>query len=292
MANEPRTKRERLTLGVLISPTLFWLILFFLIPLLIIFVYSFLDRGTYGGIEWTFQFDNFVRFVDPLYLRIFGRSLMIAGVTTAICFVFGYPMAYWIATRSPRTRNTFMLLVMLPFFTNFVVRTYALRFILFREGVLNQVLFALGLANPEDPPSILFSEQAVVLGLVYTWIVGMVLPCYASLVGLDRSLVEAAQDLYANRARAFLRVTLPLTKAGIVAGTILVFIPSFGAFVTPDLLGGSKSDMIGNLIVQQFGMASDWPFGAAISAVLLVVMLIGTVFYFRSLRTDQAPGLG
>jgi spermidine/putrescine transport system permease protein len=288
LASKPRTKRERFTLGVLISPTLFWLIIFFLIPLLIIFVYSFLDRGTFGGIEWTFQIDNYVRFVDPLYLRIFGRSLMIAGVTTIICLVFGYPMAYWIATRPARVRSAFMLLVMLPFFTNFVVRTYALRFILVREGVLNQALIALGIANPESPPQILFTQQAVVLGLVYTWIVAMVLPCYASLVGLDRSLVEAAQDLYANRVRAFLRVTLPLTRAGIVAGTILVFIPSFGAFVTPDLLGGSKSDMIGNLIQQQFGMASDWPFGAAISAVLLVAMLIGTVFYFRSLRTETA----
>jgi len=288
LASKPRTKRERLTLGVLISPTLFWLIIFFIVPLLIIFVYSFLDRGTFGGIEWTFQLDNYIRFVDPLYLRIFGRSLMIAGITTAICLVLGYPMAYWIATRAPRLRNTFMLLVMLPFFTNFVVRTYALRFILVREGVLNQALIALGIANPESPPQILFTEQAVVLGLVYTWIVAMVLPCYASLVGLDRSLVEAAQDLYANRVRAFVRVTLPLTKAGIVAGTILVFIPSFGAFVTPDLLGGSKSDMIGNLIQQQFGMASDWPFGAAISAILLVAMLIGTVFYFRSLRAETA----
>lgn len=283
-----RTRRERLTLGILISPTLFWLSLFFLIPLLIIFVYSFLDRGTYGGIEWTFQIDNYIRFVDPLYLRIFSRSLMIAGVTTLICLVLGYPMAYWIASRSPGIRNALMLLLMLPFFTNFVVRTYALRFILFREGILNQVLFTLGLANPESPPSILFSERAVVLGLVYTWVVAMVLPCYASLVGLDRSLVEAAQDLYANRIQAFIRVTLPLTMAGVVAGTILVFIPSFGAFITPDLLGGSKSDMIGNLIVQQFGMASDWPFGAAISTILLVAMLIATVIYFRSLRTEEA----
>jgi spermidine/putrescine transport system permease protein len=288
MATERRTRRERFTLGVLLSPTLFWLSLFFVIPLLIIFVYSFLDRGTYGGIEWTFQIDNYRRFVDPLYLRIFGRSLMIAGVTTFLCLLFGYPMAYWIASQSPRIRTTLMLLVMLPFFTNFIVRTYALRFIMVREGILNQALIALGLANPESPPTLLFTQQAVVIGLVYTWIVAMVLPCYASLVGLDQSLGEAAQDLYANRVRAFIRVTLPLTKAGIVAGTILVFIPSFGAFVTPDLLGGSKSDMIGNLIVQQFGMASDWPFGAAISTVLLVAMLIGTVFYFRSLRTEAA----
>ncbi len=288
MAVKPRTRRERITLGVLISPTLFWLSLFFIVPLLIIFVYSFLDRGTFGGIEWTFQIDNYIRFVDPLYLRIFGRSLLIAGVTTLICLVLGYPMAYWIASQSPRIRNTLLLLVLLPFFTNFVVRTYALRFILLREGVLNQALFALGLADPESPPSILFSQQAVVIGLVYTWIVAMVLACYASLVGLDRSLFEAAQDLYANPIRAFLRVTLTLTKAGIAAGTILVFVPSFGAFITPDLLGGGKSDMIGNLIVQQFGMASDWPFGAAISTVLLVAMLIGTVFYFRSLRTEEA----
>ena len=290
MASEPRSRRERLTLGILLSPTLFWLTFFFVIPLLIIFIYSFLDRGTFGGIEWTFQFDNYVRFVDPLYVRIFGRSLMIAGVTTGICLVFGYPMAYWIASQSSKIRNTLMLLLMIPFFTNFVVRTYALRFIFLRDGVFNRALFALGLANPEAPPSILFSQQAVVIGLVYTWIVAMVLPCYASLVGIDKSMVEAAQDLYANRFRAFLWVTLPLTKAGIVAGTILVFIPSFGAFVTPDLLGGSKSDMIGNLIVQQFGSASDWPFGAAISTVLLVAMLIGTVFYFRSLRTEQATG--
>jgi spermidine/putrescine transport system permease protein len=288
MAAEPRTRRERFTLGILISPTVFWLSFFFIIPLLIIFVYSFLDRGTFGGIEWTFQIDNYTRFVDPLYLRIFGRSLLIAGVTTLLCLFFGYPMAYWIASQSPKMRNPLMLLLLLPFFTNFVVRTYALRFIFLRDGIFNQVLFVLGLANPESPPSILFSQQAVVIGLVYTWIVAMVLPCYASLVGLDSSMVEAAQDLYANRFRAFLWVTLPLTKAGIVAGTILVFIPSFGAFVTPDLLGGSKSDMIGNLIVQQFGSASDWPFGAAISAVLLVAMLIATVFYFRSLRSEAA----
>lgn len=286
MAIKPSTKRERFTLGVLISPTLFWLSVFFVVPLLIIFVYSFLDRGTFGGIEWRFQLDNYIRFVDPLYLRIFGRSLMIAGVTTAICLVLGYPMAYWIASQSSKIRNTLMLLLMIPFFTNFVVRTYALRFIFLRDGIFNRALFALGLANPESPPSILFSEQAVVIGLVYSWVVAMILPCYASLVGIDRSMVEAAQDLYANRYRAFLWVTLPLTKAGIVAGTILVFIPSFGAFVTPDLLGGSKSDMIGNLIVQQFGSASDWPFGAAISTILLVAMLIGTVFYFRSLRAE------
>jgi spermidine/putrescine transport system permease protein len=290
VAIKPRTRRERLTLNVLLGPTLFWLILFFLIPLMIIFVYSFLDRGTYGGVVWTFQIDNYLRFADPLYLRIFGRSIVIATITTLICLAAGYPMAYWIAGQSPNVRNTFLLLLMLPFWTNFVVRMYALRFILLRDGVLNQALIALRLVSAESPPDILFTQQAVVLGLVYSWIVGMVLPCYASLVGMDRSLVEAARDLYANPAMAFLRVTFPLSMPGIVSGTILVFVPSFGAFVTPDLLGGSKADMIGNLIQQQFGMASDWPFGAAISTILMVAMLLGTVIYFRSLRSEEVQG--
>lgn len=287
MALEPRTRRERIALNVLLGPTLFWLIIFFMIPLIVVLAYSFLDRGTYGGVVWRFQLDNYVRFADPLYIGIFWRSFVIAAATTIICLLMGYPMAYWIAGLSPKVRNTFLLLLMLPFWTNFVVRTYALRFILFRDGVLNQALIALGLVTPEEPLALLFTEKAVVLGLVYSWVVGMVLPCYASLTGLDRSLVEAAQDLYANPVRAFLRVTLPLTMPGVVSGTILVFVPSFGAFVTPDLLGGGKADMIGNLIQQQYGSASNWPFGSAISAILMIVMLIGTIIYFRSLRGEQ-----
>lgn len=288
MAAEPRTKRERLTLGVLLSPTLFWLILFFMVPLFVILIYGFLDRGTYGGIVWKFQLENYIRFADPLYLRIFWRSFVIALATTLICLLMGYPMAYWMAGRSPKIRNTLLLLMMLPFWTNFVIRTYAWRFIIAREGILNNSLLAIGLIN--EPLTLLFTDRAVILGLVYGWVVGMVLPCYASLVGLDRSLLEAAQDLYANPIRTFLRVTLPLTLPGIVSGSILVFVPSFGAFVTPDLLGGGKADMIGNLIQQQFGSASDWPFGAAISTILMVVMLGGTLLYFRSLRKESEQG--
>ncbi|MGW8144083.1 MAG: ABC transporter permease [Anaerolineales bacterium] len=284
MAAEPRTRRERFALGVLLTPTLFWLIIFFMVPLLVILIYGFLDRGTYGGIVWKIQLDNYIRFADSLYIRIFWRSFVIALVTTAICLLMGYPMAYWMATRSPRIRNTLLLLMMLPFWTNFVIRTYAWRFIIAREGILNNSLLSIGLIN--EPFNLLFTDNAVILGLVYGWVVGMVLPCYASLVGLDRSLLEAAQDLYANPIRTFLRVTLPLTLPGIVSGSILVFVPSFGAFVTPDLLGGGKADMIGNLIQQQFGSASDWPFGAAISTILMVAMLGGTLLYFRSLRRE------
>jgi spermidine/putrescine transport system permease protein len=285
VAAEPRTRRERLTLGVLLSPSLFWLIVFFMVPLLVILIYGFLDRGTYGGIEWVFQFDNYIRFADQLYVRIFLRSFVIALSTTMICLLLGYPMAYWMASRSPKTRNTLLLLLMLPFWTNFVIRTYAWRFIIAREGILNDFLMATGLIS--EPLVLLFTDKAVILGLVYGWVVGMVLPCYASLVGLDRSLLEAARDLYANSLRTFLRVTLPLTLPGIVSGSILVFVPSFGAFVTPDLLGGGKADMIGNLIQQQFGSATDWPFGSAISTILMVVMLAGTLLYFRSLRSEN-----
>ena len=286
MASEPRTKRERISLSVLLSPSIFWLVVFFTIPLLVILIYSFLDRGTFGGVVWQFQLDNYIRFADPLYARIFGRSFVIALATTVICLLIGYPVAYWMSRLSPRFRNSLLLLMMIPFWTNFVVRTYSLRFILAREGIFNRLLMNIGLTS--EPVTLLFTERTVILGLVYTWIVAMVLPCYASLTGLDHSLLEAARDLYANSARTFLRVTLPLTAPGILAGSILVFVPSFGAFVTPDLLGGGKADMVGNLIQQQFGSAADWPFGSAISVILMVIMLLGTIIYLRSLRRDLA----
>jgi spermidine/putrescine transport system permease protein len=287
MAIEPRTRRERLTLSVLVSPTLFWLIFFFTIPLVIIIIYSFLDRGKFGGIVWEFQFDNYVRFADQLYIRIFIRSFIIALITTVICLLIGYPMAYWMASQPLKKRNTYLLLIMLPFWTNFVVRTYAWRMILARQGQINQLLIALKIFNEDNVPTYLNTNGAVIMGLSYIWIVAMVLACYASLTGLDRSLLEAAQDLYANQIRTFLHVTFPLTLPGIISGSILVFVPSFGAFVTPDMLGGGKADMIGNLISQQFGEASDWPFGSAISAILMIVMLFGTLLYFRSLRSEK-----
>ncbi len=290
MAIKPRSKRERITLNFLLSPAILWLVAFFAIPLVIIVVYSFLDRGKFGGIVWDFQFDNYIRFADPLYINIFIRSFFIALITTVICLLIGYPMAYWMSKQPIRKRNTYMLLLMLPFWTNFIVRTYAWRMLLARQGQINQILIALKIITPENAPTYLNTNGAVIMGLIYVWIVAMVLACYASISGLDRSLLEAAQDLFANPIRTFLRVTLPLTLPGIVSGSILVFVPSFGAFVTPDMLGGGKADMIGNLISQQFGEASDWPFGSAISAILMVVMLMGTLIYFRSLRKESSQG--
>lgn len=264
---------------ILIFPSLFWLVVFFVLPLLIVFVYSFLKRDPYGGIVWEFNLQNYVRFFDPLYLKIFVRSFKIAGITTLVCFLLGYPMAYWIATRPPKWRNTLLLLLMIPFWTNFLVRTYAWILILRNTGLINNALTSLGLIS--KPLPLFGTDLAIIIGLVYGWFPDMVLPCYAAIERLDFSLVEAAQDLYANEIRAFLRVIFPLTMPGIVAGSILVFVPSLGAYVTPDLLGGAKSVMIGNVIRSQFLTVRDYPFGSAFSFALMAIMLLTTLIYFR-----------
>jgi spermidine/putrescine transport system permease protein len=300
MAAQPRSRRETLRLLFLISPSLFWLVVFFLIPLLLVFAISFGQRGTYGGVKWVLNLQNYLRFFDPLYLRIFGRTFYIAAVTTLICLITGYPLAYFIATRPPRWRNGLILLLMVPFWTNFLVRTYAWILILRDAGLINTFwtgslhatllhlssLVPLPIWEPllhvtANPLALFGTDWAIIIGLVYGWLPDMVLPCYAAIERFDFSLVEAAQDLYANRLKSFLRVILPLTMPGIVAGSVLVFIPSLGAYVTPDLLGGAKSIMIGNVIYSQFMSARDYPFGSAISFVLMAVMLVGTLIYFR-----------
>lgn len=295
--------RNWLLIG-LIAPSLFWLIVFFLIPLFIVLAMSFGERGTYGGVIWNLNLENFTRFLNPedtLYLRIFGRTLMIAAITTLLAFLIGYPLAFWISSRPSNQRNTLILLLMIPFWTNFLVRTYAWILILrdqgiintFWTGTLNYWFVAMeaaaswlpmeGLIEATSNPLPLFgTDLAIVIGLVYGWLPDMVLPCYAAVERLDFSLVEAAQDLYANRVKAFTRVIFPLTLPGVVAGSILVFIPSLGAYVTPDLLGGAKSIMLGNVIYSQFMAARDYPFGAAISFVLMAIMLFATIVYFRS----------
>lgn len=287
----------------LIFPSLFWLVIFFLIPLFLVMAMSFGKRGTYGGVIWSLNLENFGRFLnpaDPLYLRIFFRTILIAGITTFVAFLLGYPLAFWIASFPSNRRNTLILLLMIPFWTNFLIRTYAWILILRDQGMvntlwtgmINNLFVALqaaipylpleGLINATSRPLPLFgTDLAIIIGLVYAWLPDMVLPCYASVERLDSSLVEAAQDLYANRVRSFLKVVFPLTLPGVVAGSILVFIPSLGAYVTPDLLGGAKSIMIGNVIYSQFMSARDYPFGAAISFILMTIMLFGTLIYFR-----------
>jgi spermidine/putrescine transport system permease protein len=277
---EPIRRRPGLQTLALISPSLFWLVVFFAMPLVIVFIYSFLKRGPYGQIVWEFNLGNYARFFDPLYLKIFARSFKIAGITTLVCFLLGYPMAYWIATRPPKWRNTLLLLLMIPFWTNFLVRTYAWVLILRDTGLINQALMGLGLIS--EPLPLFGTDLAIIIGLVYGWFPDMVLPCYAAIERLDFSLVEAAQDLYANEVRSFARVIFPLTLPGVIAGSILVFIPSLGAYVTPDLLGGAKSVMIGNVIQSQFLSVRDYPFGSAFSFALMAIMLGATLLYFRT----------
>lgn len=308
MSSNTHSRRKWRLFG-LIFPSLFWLVIFFAIPLVLVLAMSFGERGTYGGVVWNLNITNFTRFLnpqDPLYMRIFGRTLLIAAITTLVSLLIGYPLAFWIASQAPKHRGTLIILLMVPFWTNFLVRTYAWILILRDQGLVNTLwtgalhnavvalvgwlpwLPLAGLAQLTATPIPLFgTDLAIIIGLVYGWLPDMVLPCYAAIERFDFDLVEAAQDLYANRVQAFFRVILPLTLPGVVAGSVLVFIPSLGAYVTPDLLGGAKTIMIGNVIYSQFMSARDYPFGAAITFILMAVMLVGTLIYFRSTAAEE-----
>lgn len=277
--------RKTRNLLILLLPATIWLIIFFIIPLIIVLVYSFLERGTYGGVTWEFTLKNYQRLANDLYLNIFWRSLGLASLTTLICLIIGYPLAFFIATSSTRWRNLLLFLVIIPFWTNFLVRTYAWIIILRSEGVINTLLQSLNLIS--EPLNLLFTPFAVIVGLIYGYLPFMILPLYATIERLNFSLVEAAQDLGANQIRTFFRIILPLTLPGIIAGSILVFIPALGAFITPDILGGAKTVMVGNLIQNQFLQARDWPFGSTLSMGLMILVLIPVMIYFRSSNTDN-----
>lgn len=262
----------------LLAPGTVWLVLFFAVPVLIMAGYSVMERGTYGGVEGGFTLESYARFFDPLYLRILARTVWLATVTTLACLVVGYPLAYAIAGAG-RWKHALLFLVVLPFWTSFLVRTYAIMFLLRDTGLVNSALMASGLTDA--PLTLLYTPGAILAGLVYGYLPFMVLPVYASLEKLDPALLEAAESLGARPAARFVRVTLPLSMPGVVAGCLLVFIPSLGAFLTPDLLGGAKQVMVGNLIQQQFGAARDWPFGSAISFVLMALVLVAVYAFLR-----------
>lgn len=277
--------RKTKTLLILLLPATIWLLIFFVIPLIIVLIYSFLERGIYGGVTWEFTLKNYQRLADDLYLNIIWRSLGLASLTTLICLIIGYPVAFLIATISGRWRNLLLFLVIIPFWTNFLVRTYAWMVILRSEGVINTILQSLNLI--QDPLNLLFTPFAVIVGLIYGYLPFMILPLYANIERLNFSLVEAAQDLGANHIKTFFRIILPLTLPGIMAGSVLVFIPALGAFITPDILGGAKTVMVGNLIQNQFLQARDWPFGSALSMGLMILVLIPVMIYFRSSNMDN-----
>jgi len=281
MLNRLRRSRALQLLGLL-SPGGLWLVLFFNLPLLIVLFISLVERGRAGGIRVppVFTLDNYIDFFDPLYLGIFLHSLRIGVIVTVICILVGYPLAYFIAARPPRWRDGLLLLVMIPFWTNFLVRTYALKQILGADGMINSALLAIGLI--QQPLDLLYNEFAVIVGLVYGYLPFAILPMYASVEKFNYSLLEAAADLGANPLRAFWRVMLPMTLPGVVAAVVLTLVPVVGAFITPDIMGGGKVEMIGTLINRQFGVARDWPFGSAISLVLMALVLLGVILYFRS----------
>ena len=277
--------REDRRQGVsLLVPGLALLVLLFYLPQLLMLVVSLGRRTAYGGVERSLSLANYLRAVEPLYLAILWRSLVLAAVTTVLCLLVAYPVAWWIARRAPaRWRNALLALVILPFWTSFLVRMYAWIVLLRSEGVVNN---ALGLAGV-PPLQLLYNDLAVLIGQVYGELPFMIIPLYVSIEKLDDALLEAAADCGAGPLRTFVHVVIPQTLPGIVAGCVLVFIPSLGAYLAPDLLGGGKTAYMGNLIQSQFAVARDVPFGAALSFVLSVVVLVLLAVFRRPLRSAQ-----
>ena len=260
-------------------------------PLLIVLVYSFLEAGTYGGVVWKFSADAWFNVV--FYRDIFDKTVSLAGahmtilwrsVSLSFCtmlatLLVGFPTAYFISTRSRQTRNIWLFLITIPFWTNLLIRTFAILEVIRNEGLINTALQLIGIIN--EPIQMLYTDFAIMVGMTYVFLPLMVLPLYATMERLDFNLIEAAYDLYATRYKVLRRVIIPLAKPGIIAGSILVFIPSLGAFVTPRVLGGGKKMMLGNLIELQFGAGRNWPLGAALSITLLGLVMIALLIYVR-----------
>ncbi len=277
-------KASRPLFAALAAPPMLWLLVFFLAPLVIVWGYSFGENVSLTEIAVDGRMANYARALKPLYLAIIGKSMWFAGLTTIVCLIVGFPVAVAITFATPRTKAWLLLLVMLPFWTNLLIRTYALMAVLRSEGYINAALAfgwngigALVGAPPFVPLDLLHNNFAVVFGLVYVQLPFMVLPLYAALDRLDRSLIEASLDLGAGHLATFARVVVPLSLPGIVSGVIVTFIPSLGAYLTPDLLGGTNSQMIANIVERQFKSANDWPFGAALSFLLMYLTFAAIV---------------
>ena len=270
---------------LLALPCLLVLAVLFVAPQGLMLEASLGRRSAYGGVIHAWSLDSYRRALEPIYLAILARSVVLALATTLLCLVLAYPVAYWLGRHAPpRARSALLVLVILPFWTSFLVRMYAWMFMLRTEGLVNQLFARTGIG----PLNLLYNDGAVLLGQVYGELPFMILPLYASLERLDRSLLEAAADLGAGPARALWRVTLPLSRPGIVAGSVLVFIPSLGAYLAPDLLGGARTMYMGSLIQGQFAVVRDAPFGAALSFLLSLVVVLLLLLFRRPLREARA----
>lgn len=262
-----------------VIPLYIWMVLLVGVPLLYVFAISFFKRGPLGNIVFEFTLDNYMRIFDPLYLKVFGISILTALAATAITLLVGYPFAYFTAKQSKRRKGLILLLVIIPFWTSGLVRMSGWIILLRSEGVINHLLMSLHLIDA--PLKLLYNYGAVMVGMVYTLLPFMIMPLYNSIEKLDWSVVEAARDLGASKSKAFLTVTLPQTAPGIVSGCMLVFVPSIGMFFISDLLGGAKAMLLGNLIQNQFSVVRDWPFGAALSVLMMLCSLIFIFAYSK-----------
>lgn len=300
MSNKPTGRSKGLNGWLLSTPALVLLIIAASGPLLIVALYSVLEKGDYSGVRWVLSGDGWFRvlFEKDIFdqtisladanLTIFWRSVKLSIMTTLITFGFGLPTAWFIATRPARARAFWLFLITIPFWTNLLIRTFAIMEVIRNQGILNTALMNLGVIS--EPIQILYTDTAVLIGMAYVYLPLMVLPLYAAIDRFDFRLIEAGYDLYASRWQVLRGVILPIIKPGIIAGSILVFIPSLGAYVTPRVLGGGKNMMIGNFIELQFGQGQNWPLGAALSTLLLAVVLVSLVVYTRVSTKDDPRG--
>ena len=273
---------------VTIVPVTVWLWLWVLLPTLMVLAVSFATREPDQLVDWTFSLDSYRRLLDPLYLQVFWDSFWLAGITAIICLLVGFPFAWWLARLTPRWRALALFLIIIPFWTNSLIRTYAIKLILGKQGIINTVLKSIGLI--EAPLDMLYTQGAVICGLVYILFPFMVLPLYSNLEKLDDSLMEAARDLGATRLQVLRKIIIPLTMPGIVAGTLIVFLPAMGMFYISDLLGGAKNLLLGNIIRNQFLSSMDWPFGSAISIAMILLMGLLMLAYFQASRRINRTG--
>jgi spermidine/putrescine transport system permease protein len=300
-AAEERLARDSARKGWLLSlPALVLLFVAASGPLLIVVIYSFLTPGQHGNVVWEFSTGGWVGilwskdiFTDEwmladAHLAIFWRSLWLSVLTTGFTFLVGFPTAWFIATRPPKERALWLFLITIPFWTNLLIRTYAINEVLRKEGLMNTVLMGMGITD--TPIEVLYTQTAIFIGMTYVYLPLMVLPLFAAIDRFDMKLLEAGYDLYASRWQVLRRVILPIVKPGIVAGSILVFVPSLGAYVTPRVLGGGKQMMIGNFIELQFLQGKNWPLGAALSMLLLVIVMAALLLYVRYANKGSSHG--
>ncbi|MCQ2373916.1 MAG: ABC transporter permease [Phascolarctobacterium sp.] len=270
---------------LLLAPAMGWLAFFFIVPMLIVVAVSFASRTPYGQVIFEWTLESYQRLLEPLYLRIFANTLWVSFLTTFLTILMGYPLAYYIVQLPKKWQQPGLILVMVPFWINFLIRSYAWVIVLRSQGLINSLLLKFGFI--ERPMQLLYNDAAVMVGMVYALLPFMVLPIYVALEGLDWRLLEAAYDLGASPFKAFRKITLPLSMSGIAEGTIMVFISSIGMFIVPDVMGGAKTVLIGNLIQNQFLSARDWPFGSALSIVLGILSLILIFLYYRAINGSK-----